>query len=113
LFTPLFNLCGRRSEPAAGESQRLLDEETKVSPSLSGGKRKTPKLDKEKQDDPFNFLGFGMVAYRDLMFVLFLLFTTITILMIPVMSFYKQGTGIISPKGYAYMSLGNLGYSST
>jgi hypothetical protein len=37
------------------------------------------------QEDPFNFLGFGMVAYRDLMFVLFLLFTVITLLMIPVM----------------------------
>lgn len=86
LFTPIFNLCGSKPEAETHqENQRLLGEETKASPSLSGGKRRSPKLDKEMQEDPFNFLGFGMVAYRDLMFVLFLLFTVITLLMIPVM----------------------------
>jgi hypothetical protein len=71
------------------------------------------KLDKDQQDDPFNFLGFGMVAYRDLMFILIILFSVISIIMIPAMSIYKSHNGIAIPVGYAKMSLGNLGYSST
>jgi hypothetical protein len=54
-----------------------------------------------------------MVAYRDLMFVLFCLFVVITIILIPVLKIYKSGTGIVVPSGYAGMSLGNLGYSTT
>ena len=54
-----------------------------------------------------------MVAYRDIMFILVLLFTVITILMIPAFVFYKSGTGISVPKGYTKFSLGNLGYSSS
>ena len=54
-----------------------------------------------------------MVAYRDLMFILVLLFTVITLLMIPAFIFYKSGTGISIPKGYTKFSLGNLGYSSS
>lgn len=71
------------------------------------------KLDADKRDDPFNFLGFGMVAYRDLMFILILLFTVISVIMYPAISIYKSHDGISYPKGYAKMSLGNFGYSST
>ena len=115
LFRPVLGLCDKKDQVAVtGENQRLLDEENKlISPSQSGGRRKLPKLDKEQQEDPFNFLGFGMVAYRDLMFLLFCLLVVITLIMLPVISIYKNGTGLVVPMGYASMSLGNLGYSTT
>jgi hypothetical protein len=46
------------------------------------------------KSDPFNFLGYGMVAYRDLMFTFTLLFVALTIVMIPVMSIYKGHNAI-------------------
>lgn len=65
-------------------------------------------------EDPFNFLGFGMVAYRDLMLVMILLFGGISLLMAPAMYFYSQYDAYGgAAKGYSKLSLGNLGYSST
>lgn len=46
------------------------------------------------QEDPFNFLGFGMVAYRDLMWVLTVLFTLLTIIMLPAILIYKNHNAI-------------------
>lgn len=65
------------------------------------------------RDDPFNFLGFGMVAYRDLMFVLALLFAVLTIIMLPVIYIYKGHNAIVKPSSFSNLSLGNMGYSGT
>jgi hypothetical protein len=61
--------------------------------------------------DPFNLLGFGMVAYKDLMWTSILLFTVLSILMSPAMFYYKSFNGISEPKSLAKFSLGNMGFS--
>jgi hypothetical protein len=114
IFQPILGLCQKNEEAAAStEEQRLLPDDENKKTSPGGGKRKLPKIDKDSKEDPFNFLGFGMVAYRDIMLILFFLFTFFTILTIPIMVMYKSGKGISLPQGYASFSLGNLGYSST
>ena len=65
------------------------------------------------QDDPFNFLGFGLVAYRDLMWVLTVLFTILTIIMFPAILIYKGHNAIENPSSFSNLSLGNMGYSGT
>jgi hypothetical protein len=44
--------------------------------------------------DPFNLLGFGIVAYKDLMKVSIILFTILSVLMTPAMFYYKSFSGI-------------------
>ncbi|CDW85661.1 UNKNOWN [Stylonychia lemnae] len=91
----------------------LIDAENQKS---DGGKRspkKQVKLSQDMKDDPFNFLGFGMVAYRDLMLTLVILFTFLTIVMTPVMVIYSKHTAIQQPKSWTNLSLGNLGYTSS
>lgn len=71
-------------------------------------------LDQNDDSDPFNFLGFGMVAYRDLMFAMIVLFTILSLIMASTMYYYSQYKGYgEGAKGYSKLSLGNLGYSST
>jgi len=70
-------------------------------------------LTEEQKEDPYNFLGFGMVAYRDLKFTLICLFAFLSLLMYPALKFYRAGTGIAKPKNYDTFTLGNLGYSTT
>lgn len=53
-----------------------------------------------------------MIAYRDLMFTFIILFSILTVLMIPSMVFYKGHGAIKNPKGYSALSLGNMGYAS-
>lgn len=65
------------------------------------------------QEDPFNFLGFGMVAYRDLMWVLTILFSILSIIMLPAIFIYKSHSAIANPAGFSNLSLGNMGYSGT
>lgn len=52
------------------------------------------QLSKELREDPFNFLGFGLVAYRDLMFTLIMLFSVLSIIMLPVIFIYKGHNAI-------------------
>jgi hypothetical protein len=58
-------------------------------------------------------LGFGMVAYRNLLFTFIILFLILTIIMFPAIMYYKQGTGITNGTMLADYSLGNMGYSTT
>lgn len=90
----------------------MLDEE-QTHGQQKQGKKKGFELSEEQKEDPYNFLGFGMVAYRDLMFTLILLFAFLSCLMYPALKFYKAGTGIPHPKNYDAFTLGNLGYSTT
>jgi len=86
---PVFKLC-RRGPSKKEEKKFLLDDENfkprdrRASSFRKKGQAEIPE-DADEDTDPFNFLGFGMVAYRDLMLVLILLFTVISILMIPAM----------------------------
>jgi hypothetical protein len=76
-------------------------------------KKAAPPTD-EKEPDPLNYLGFGMVAYRDLMFTMFMLFALMSVIMLPAMMFYKGRGGLPDAKGFAARySLGNFGYSSS
>lgn len=54
-----------------------------------GKKKNQYELTEEQKEDPFNFLGFGMVAYRDLMFTLIWLFVILSVIMVPVAYIYK------------------------
>jgi hypothetical protein len=71
--------------------------------------------DVKEGEDPLNLYGFGIIAYRDLMFTFIILFSVLTVLMIPAMVFYSSYSAIpvnvIKP--YARLSLGNMGYSTT
>jgi hypothetical protein len=78
--------------------------------------KETPKKSNIKVDthlDPINSLGFGIVAYRDLLYSLIWAFTFFSLLSIPTIYIYSNGGGYYSSKlGWEVDSLGNLGYSS-
>jgi hypothetical protein len=46
------------------------------------------------EGDTLDQYGFGMVAYKDLMFTMFWLFGILSVLMLPAMYYYGQGSGI-------------------
>lgn len=69
--------------------------------------------DEERRKDPYLVLGFGMIAYKDLMFTLILLFSVLTIVVSPALAFFSSHEGIATPKAYMTYSLGNMGYSSS
>jgi hypothetical protein len=72
--------------------------------------------------DPYDSLGFGMHAYRSTLFTLFLTFSAISIIMLPVLGMYGTGPKgfeeYVDPgvprdiKNWAKLSIANLGYSS-
>jgi hypothetical protein len=77
---------------------------------------KTTKLVKK---DAIMELGFGMVAYRDILCYLIVFFLILSLIQLPVMWIYGQGEGFelalkdgSVPKTAQY-NLGNLGYSDT
>lgn len=54
-----------------------------------------------------------MVAYRDLIYYFIFLFSFLSLIMLPALLFYHNGTGITDGEDYSTWSLGNLGYSTT
>ncbi|CDW86701.1 UNKNOWN [Stylonychia lemnae] len=122
VLKPCTYCCGSQSK--GDEKQSLLDDENKYYEAqqnkLNHAMRQATmrKSKKEvskdlKKQDPFNFLGFGMVAYRDLMLILFMLFTLLSLLMFPAMYYYSKSDGYGGyQKGYDQYSLGNMGYSN-
>jgi hypothetical protein len=102
---PVFGVCSKKAKTTT-ESEPLLD-------GKKQNKKQGFKLDEEQKEDPFNFLGFGMVAYRDLMFTLFCLFGFCSLLMVPALNFYSKGVAYTEISSYENYSLGNMGYSST
>lgn len=54
-----------------------------------------------------------MIAYRDLMFTLILLFSFLTIVLSPAFVYFKKYDAIQLKKPYVQYSLGNMGYSSS
>jgi len=79
-------------------------------------KKHEDKKENEPEPDPLNYLGFGMVAYRDLMFTMFWLFAVLSLIMLPALMFYN-GQGAINAenkKGFAGpLSMGSFGYASS
>jgi len=67
-----------------------------------------------KKSDPYAAYGFGWVAYFNFMWVLFVLFTVLSIIMIgPMMMFYSQkGLAGVAIFYGPYVSMGNLGFSA-
>jgi hypothetical protein len=108
---------GKDVDAKSGEgSEHLLDDNEHGKKDKKKKKKEAPKEDDGVEPDPLNYLGFGMVAYRDLMFTMFALFAVLSILMIPVMSFYN-GEGAINDlnkKNWTGpLSLGSFGYSTS
>lgn len=74
---------------------------------------------KKAKPDPIVELGFGMLAYRDILRYMIAFFFVLTLIQLPVMWIYSQGNGfdLAYLSGglpmYAKLSLGNLGYSDT
>lgn len=75
-------------------------------------------LDKDlAEKDPIMKLGYGITAYRNIMWSFFVMFCILTVLCIPAFVVYGNGGGYHYGKeslaGKEKYSLGNLGYSST
>lgn len=83
-------------------------------------KKKTPKKRKNPSnkppEDPLETLGFGIVAYDQMMRELTWLFIFFSILMAPAIYFNSLGTGYafvpLIAQSYEVNTLGNMGYSS-
>lgn len=59
-------------------------------------------------------LGYGVIAYRDILWFLFLGFSLFSLLALPAMILYSKGQGynLELEQGTEVYSLGNLGYAS-
>lgn len=107
-------MVGKVDDTHTEEKEHLLDEEKGKKKDKKKKKKQAPKVEEEAEPDPLNYLGFGMVAYRDLMFTMFCLFALLSVIMIPAMVFYQNQGGLLDAKGFAAkFSLGNFGYSSS
>lgn len=119
ILKPIARLMGKDVDAkTSSEHEQLLGdiEAAKKNKDKKKKKKEAPKEEDNVEPDPLNYLGFGMVAYRDLMFTMFALFAVLSILMVPVMSFYK-GQGAINDdnkKGWmGPLSMGSFGYSTS
>lgn len=92
-----------------------LDKKTKKK-LLKKVKKKSNLPEAEQKKDPLASLGFGIVAYRDILFNFIWTFTLFTILALPAFYMYSDGSAysnqIAALKGFEELSIGNLGYSS-
>ena len=66
--------------------------------------------------EPLSRLGFGIVAYMDILWTLIVVFALFTLLLVPTFKHYHEGTGYksLNPKlaQYEMGTIGNMGYSS-
>jgi len=77
-------------------------------------KKKAQRLQGEAED-PFDQLGFGLMAYRKTIWTLVCLFGALSLVVAPVIKVYSAGDGIDTKfvkTSFGEYSLGNLGYSS-
>ena len=108
-------------DSADNESQLLNNKKGEVMINGKPVKKKKPKKKKNNLGDevtkanPIAKLGFGIVAYVDLLWVLIWTFTLYTIMLLPTLGFFGQGSAYDNVKvksDYLDTYLGNLGYSS-
>jgi len=79
----------------------------------NGSEKAKFKFDpKEMKRDPITQLGYGVVAYFDILHGLFYLFLILSLLQLPALYIYASGSGYYNAKGFETWSIGNLGYSS-
>lgn len=80
-------------------------------------KKKNPLGDSATKENPIAKLGFGIVAYVDMLWCLIWTFTLYTILLLPTFMFFGEGSAYDNvpaavKSDYLDTYLGNLGYSS-
>ena len=90
ILTPILKCFDKKAK-----TDTLVDEEQRAARKTN--KKQGFQLSEESQGDPYNQLGFGLVAYRDLLINFTLLFATMSLLMYPALSFYMNGNGIQNP----------------
>lgn len=76
-------------------------------------KKKTKLVIPGAEPDPLNQYGFGMMAYKDLMFTLATLFSVLSLIMLPAMIYYNSQEGMPVTASFSQFSLGNFGYSTS
>ena len=90
------------SKDASGRSQESQD---------------TGKPDFGDEEDPVNYLGFGIVSYFDLLKTMIVIFLVLFLIHIPVLKIYSSHTLFSDDVGWERslksMSLGNMGFSTT
>lgn len=83
---------------------------------MKKAKKKSNLPDEEVKKDPLASLGFGIVAYRDILYNFIWVYALFTVLALPAFYMYNSGSAyankIEALKGYEDLSIGNLGYSS-
>ena len=96
-----------------GIHEPLLEGQSETQCSLAKVNIKNTEAIKQ---DPLLQLGYGIVAYRNILWTMIVAFSVFTILSIPSLVIYGQGQaykfGIAELQGKEHLSLGNLGYSS-
>jgi len=121
-------VCYRKKEDSAAVGDFIPDNEAGGTEGKSktvtiNGKeivKRAPKKKKSigtkaEQADPIAKLGFGIVAYVDMLWTLIYTFTLYTVILLPTMMFFSSGTAydsVIVKSSYLDTYLGNLGYSS-
>lgn len=120
--------CYRKKEDSAAAGNFVADTEAVGADGKSktvtiNGKeivKRAPKKKKSigtkaEQADPIAKLGFGIVAYVDMLWTLIYTFLLYTILLLPTMMFFSNGGAyddVVVKSNYLDTYLGNLGYSS-
>lgn len=78
-------------------------------------KKKNPISGDAVKENPINQLGFGIVAYVNILWTLIWTFILYSLFLGPVMMFFGEGSAyadVLSKSSYLDFSLGNMGYSS-
>ena len=113
---------GVASPTNADNEKGLLGDNKKNVVMINGKeiKKKAPKKKKNNigaaaEQNPIASLGFGIVAYVDMLWCLIWTFTLYTIFLIPTFMFYGKGSAyenVAVKSDYLDTYMGNLGYSS-
>jgi hypothetical protein len=99
---------------ASGRNATMKNKKGKQKKLMKKQLRKKSNITVDAEKDPINSLGFGIVAYRDLLYSLIWIFSAFSILMLPTIYIYQNGSGYAFNEipGKEIYSLGNLGYTS-
>ena len=105
------------------EMNDLLDSNVQRSVTINGRTINKKHISKKKQhmneqaakQDPLSNLGYGIVAYVNILYTMIWVFAAFSILVIPTIMAFKSGTAYEGDAhaGYAGSMVSNLGYSGT
>jgi hypothetical protein len=88
IFKPFTKCCGSSDVADDGRREPLIEQKG----GIKKKKTMTAATEQEKKEDPYLQLGFGMIAYRDMLFTLILLFSLLSIIMAPAYFFFSGGS---------------------